>query len=221
MSQNRPPIGRQSKPSFARQVMPAVALTAVGVGFVSMLDGSTNGSVGLTAVATNPVVDPNAPTTIVTDPNATAPAAQPAGTTIAPTPVAGNSAATPVATAAPVPVTAAPVTAAPVTAAPVTAAPVGTGACDGDVVASPSAQFRYGVIQLQTQFTKANVLCNVTVLQFPNDRRTSVQINNYSLPIYNQEAVQNHSAKIRAVSGATYTWQAYVAALQAVLDSRP
>lgn len=103
----------------------------------------------------------------------------------------------------------------------VTAAPANPGACDGDVVASPSAQFRYGVIQLQTQFTKANVLCNVTVLQFPNDRRTSVQINNYSLPIYNQEAVQNHSAKIRAVSGATYTWQAYVAALQAVLDSRP
>jgi uncharacterized protein with FMN-binding domain len=77
------------------------------------------------------------------------------------------------------------------------------------------------VIQLQTQFTTANVLCNVTVLQFPNDRRTSVQINNYALPIYNQEAVQNHSAKIRAVSGATYSWQAYVAALQAVLDSRP
>ena len=216
MSQNMPPIGRQSKPTFARQVMPAVALTAVGVGFVSMLDGATTGSVGLTAVATNPVVDPNVPTTIVADPNATAPAAQPTNTTLAPTPVQGNSAA-PVATAAP----AAPATAAPITAAPVTAAPSNPGACDGDVVASPSAQFRYGVIQLQTQFTTANVLCNVTVLQFPNDRRTSVQINNYALPIYNQEAVQNHSAKIRAVSGATYSWQAYVAALQAVLDSRP
>jgi len=216
MSQNRPPIGRQSKPTFARQVMPAVALTAVGVGFVSMLDGATTGSVGLTAVATNPVVDPNVPTTIVADPNATAPAAQPTNTTLAPTPVQGNSAAS-VATAAP----AAPATAAPITAAPVTAAPSNPGACDGDVVASPSAQFRYGVIQLQTQFTTANVLCNVKVLQFPNDRRTSVQINNYALPIYNQEAVQNHSAKIRAVSGATYSWQAYVAALQAVLDSRP
>jgi len=220
MSQNRPSIGQQSKPSFARQVMPAVALTAVGVGFVSLLDGSSSGSVGLTAVATNPVVDPNVPTTIVADPNTTAPVAQPTNTTLAPTPVAGNSAATPVATAAPA-ATAAPVTAAPVTAAPITAAPANPGACDGDVVASPSAQFRYGVIQLQTQFTKANVLCNVTVLQFPNDRRTSVQINNYALPIYNQEAVQNHSAKIRAISGATYSWQAYVAALQAVLDSRP
>jgi len=200
--------------------MPAVALTAVGVGFVSLLDGSSSGSVGLTAVATNPVVDPNVPTTIVADPNTTAPVAQPTNTTLAPTPVAGNSAATPVATAAPA-ATAAPVTAAPITAAPITAAPANPGACDGDVVASPSAQFRYGVIQLQTQFTKANVLCNVTVLQFPNDRRTSVQINNYALPIYNQEAVQNHSAKIRAISGATYSWQAYVAALQAVLDSRP
>jgi len=200
--------------------MPAVALTVVGVGFVSLLDGSSSGSVGLTAVATNPVVDPNVPTTIVADPNTTAPVAQPTNTTLAPTPVAGSSAATPVATAAPA-ATAAPVTAAPVTAAPITAAPANPGACDGDVVASPSAQFRYGVIQLQTQFTKANVLCNVTVLQFPNDRRTSVQINNYALPIYNQEAVQNHSAKIRAISGATYSWQAYVAALQAVLDSRP
>ena len=201
MSQNRPPIGRQSKPSFARQVMPAVALTAVGVGFVSMLDGSTAGSVGLTDATTNPVVDPNTPTTIVADPSTTAPVAQPTNTTLAPTPV--------------------PATATPVTAAPVTAAPANPGACDGDVVASPSAQFRYGVIQLQTQFTKANVLCNVTVLQFPNDRRTSVQINNYALPIYNQEAAKIHSAEIRAVSGATYTWQAYVAALQAVLDSRP
>ena len=200
MAQNRPPIGRQSRPSFARQVMPAVALTAVGVGFVSMLDGSTTGSVGLTAVATNPVVDPNTPTTIISDPKATVPTAQPSDTTLAPTPAA---------------------TAAPATAAPVTAAPVDTGACDGDVVASPSAQFRYGVIQLQTQFTKANVLCNVTVLQFPNDRQTSVQINNYALPIYNQEAAHRHSAKIRAISGATYSWQAYVAALQAVLDSRP
>jgi uncharacterized protein with FMN-binding domain len=219
MSQNRPSIGQQSKPSFARQVMPAVALTAVGVGFVSMLDGATSSSVGLTAVATNPIVDPNAPTTIVADPNAVAAASQPIDTTIAPTPVAGNSAAAPVVTAAPAPAPA--MTAAPVTAAPITAAPANPGACDGDVVASPSAQFRYGVIQLQTQFTTANVLCNVTVLQFPNDRRTSVQINNYALPIYNQEAVQNHSAKIRAVSGATYSWQAYVAALQAVLDSRP
>jgi len=201
MSQNRPPIGRQSKPTFARQVMPAVALTAVGVGFVSMLDGATSGSVGLTAVATNPVVDPNAPTTTVTDPNTTAPIALPTNTTLAPTPV--------------------PAAVAPVIAAPVTVAPANPGACNGDVVASPSAQFQYGVIQLQTQFTTANVLCNVTVLQFPNDRRTSVQINNYALPIYNQEAVQRHSAKIRAVSGATYSWQAYVAALQAVLDSRP
>jgi len=183
--------------------MPAVALTAVGVGFVSMLDGSTAGSVGLTAVATNPVVDPNTPTTIISGPHATVPTAQPSDTTLAPTPVA---------TAAPTPVA---------TAAPTTAAPVDTGACDGDVVASPSAQFRYGVIQLQTQFTKGNVLCNVTVLQFPNDRQTSVQINNYALPIYNQEAAHRHSARIRAVSGATYSWQAYVAALQAVLDSRP
>lgn len=193
---------QQSKSSLARQVFPAVALTAIGVGFVSLLDGPSSGTVALStgAVATNPVLDPSAQTTIIADPNASVPATQSPDTTLAPTPT---------------PIT--PV--APTTATQATAPPI-DNQCDGDVIASPSANFRFGVIQLQTTFTKSNMLCNVTVLQYPNDRQTSIAINNYALPIYDQEAAQSHSAKIRAVSGATYSWQAYVAALQAVLDSR-
>ena len=202
MAKSMNPIGQQTKPSLARQVFPAVALTAIGIGFVSVLDGPSSGSVALTsgAVAANLLVDPNTQTTIIANPNTTVPIIQSPNTTLAPTP-------TPITPTV------------PVTTAQTTTSPTGNQ-CDGDVVASPSANFRFGVIQLQTTFTKSNVLCKVIVLQYPNDRRTSIAINNFALPIYDQEAVQANSANIRAVSGATYSWQAYVAALQAVLDTR-
>jgi uncharacterized protein with FMN-binding domain len=38
--------------------------------------------------------------------------------------------------------------------------------------------------------------------------------------VYNKEAVTANSASISAMSGATESWEAYTAALQAVLDSR-
>jgi uncharacterized protein with FMN-binding domain len=192
MAKSNPPFGQQPKSSLARQVFPAIALTAIGVGFVSMLDGPSSGSIALSAgtVVTDPVVDSTPPTTIVANPSPSVPATQSPDTTLAPAPT------------------------------PVIPETTIDNQCDGDIIASPSANFRFGIIQLQTTFTKSNVLCNVTVLQYPNDRRTSIAINNYALPIYDREAVQSHSANIRAVSGATYSWQAYVAALQAVLDSR-
>ena len=197
-----PPMGQPSKASLARQLFPAVALTAIGIGFVSVLDGPSSGSITLTggAVATNLLVDPSTQTTIIANPNSVVPVIQSPNTTLAPAP-------TPIAPTI------------PPTTPQTTASPTGNQ-CDGDVVASPSASFRFGVIQLQTTFTNSNVLCKVIVLQYPNDRGKSIEINNFALPIYDQEAIQANSANIRAVSGATYSWQAYVAALQAVLDSR-
>jgi uncharacterized protein with FMN-binding domain len=95
------------------------------------------------------------------------------------------------------------------------------GACDGDLVTSPTALFRWGGIQLQVHFTKTNAICGVGVLQYPSDDRRSVSINQRALPTYNAGAVAANSAQISAVSGATDTWEAYTAALQAVIDSRP
>ena len=94
------------------------------------------------------------------------------------------------------------------------------GACDGDLVTSPTALFRWGSIQLQVHFTKTNAICDVEVLQYPNDRSKSISINERALPVYNQEAVAANSARISAMSGATDSWEAYTAALQAVIDSR-
>ena len=39
--------------------------------------------------------------------------------------------------------------------------------------------------------------------------------------MYNQEAVEAGSAQIAVISGATDSWRAYTAGLQAILDTRP
>lgn len=188
------------KPSLARQVAPAAILTAAGVGFVSLLDNPTGTNfvsldgVGEAVVATTTAPVPTAtPTTIATAPEVT--------TTLAPSP------ATSVVPSSVVPSSEAPTV-------------ESAGACDGAVVTSPTALFRWGGIQLQVNFTAANAICDVQVLQYPSDDRKSVSINQRALPVYNQEAVAANSAQISAVSGATDSWEAYTAALQAVIDSR-
>jgi len=172
-------------------MFPAVALSALGIGFVSQLDNPASqiasGGLAIGGSTDTTVVDPAAGTT----PQATA------------------------GSAAGAPVTAAP--AAPATAAPV----VDTTSCTGDVVKSPPANFRWGTIQLQTTFTPGNLLCDIQVLQYPSDRGTSISINQYALPIYIKESLASHSANVRAISGATLSWRAYSSALQAVLDARP
>lgn len=192
------------KPSLARQVAPAAILTAAGVAFVSLLDNPT----GTNFVSLDGVGDAAVASTTAPAPTAT-PTATP--TTIAPTPAVTT-------TLAPSPAT----SVVPSTVVPSSDAPVveSTGACDGAVVTSPTALFRWGGIQLQVNFTAANAICDVQVLEYPSDDRKSVSINQRALPVYNQEAVAANSAQISAMSGATDSWEAYTAALQAVIDSR-
>jgi len=159
------------KPTLGRQIFPAVALTVIGVGFISQLDNPGGGVVALEG-AIGTVVS----STLVTN------------TTLAPSPVISVD---------------------------------GSGVCDGDVVTGPTAVFKWGGLQLQAKFTKKNVLCDVTVLNYPNDKDRSVSINQSALPIYNQEATEIGNAQITVVSGATDSWRAYTAGLQAILDTHP
>lgn len=213
-------------PSLLRQVAPAAILTATGVAFVSLLDNPTGtNKVSLDAGATA------ATTTVVPDglPGSDASTVAPApdvATTLAPSPattVVDGSVAAQGAIDAPATQATNPAIAAPETTAttPTSEEPAASAVgCDGDVVTSPTAMFRWGGIQLQVSFTKANAICDVTVLQYPNDRSKSIYINQNALPVYNQEAVAANSASISAMSGATDSWEAYTAALQAVIDSR-
>ena len=159
------------KPTLGRQIFPAVALTVVGVGFISQLDNP-----GGDVVALEGAIGTVVPSTLVTN------------TTLAPSPVISVE---------------------------------GSGTCDGDVVTGPTAVFKWGSLQLQASFTKKNVLCNVTILNYPNEDDKSLSINQSALPVYNQEAVEAGNAQIAVVSGATDSWRAYTAGLQAILDAHP
>lgn len=188
----------QHKPSLLRQVAPAAILTAAGVAFVSMLDNPTGtNTVSLDNAAAEDQATPVAPTTVTPTTVTPTSEVEQVTTTLAPLPTT---------TVAPAP-----------TDAPVVES---TGACDGDLVTSPTALFRWGGIQLQVHFTRTNAICEVEVLQYPNDRSKSIAINERALPVYNSEAVSANSSRISAVSGATDSWEAYTAALQAVIDSR-
>jgi uncharacterized protein with FMN-binding domain len=192
-------VSNDQRPSLIRQIAPAAVLTAAGVVFVSLLDnptGTNTVSLDLGETAGQSTTVPLPPTTLATPETTLAPVPE-MTTTLAPTP----------ATSVVVPQTESPAVDA-------------AGVCDGDLVTSPTALFRWGGIQLQVHFTKTNAICEVEVLQYPSDDRKSVSINQRALPTYNAEAVAANSAQISAVSGATDTWEAYTAALQAVIDSR-
>ncbi|MBJ7460782.1 MAG: FMN-binding protein [Ilumatobacteraceae bacterium] len=158
------------KPTLGRQIFPAVALTVIGVGFISQLDNPGS------EVVLEGAIGAVTPSTLATN------------TTLAPSPVISVE---------------------------------GSGTCDGDVVTGPTAVFKWGGLQLQATFTKKNVLCNVTVLNYPNEDDKSLSINQSALPVYNQEATEAGSAQIAVVSGATDSWRAYTAGLQAILDAHP
>ena len=192
-------FGKPAKPSLKRQIFPAVALTVVGVGFISVLDKpggagqvALEGALGTisTAPSTTGLEIPS--TTVPTDS-----APQSVDSTLAPSPTT---------TVSP--------------AISQSGSTVDAGDCNGDVVTGPTAVFKWGGIQLEASFTKKNVLCKVVVLAYPNDEDKSLQINQRALPVYNQEAVDANGASIAVVSGATDSWTAYTAGLQAILDSR-
>ena len=120
----------------------------------------------------------------------------------------------------------APATTAPATAAPATtavAAPATTavaapaGVLDGSYVGAGDSN-RFGTVQVQVVYA-GNSISDVQILNYPSGARTSVQINQYALPILINEAITGQTAKVSTVSGATYTSHSYQVSLQSAIDS--
>lgn len=86
------------------------------------------------------------------------------------------------------------------------------GSYTGDV-----ADAFYGNIQVQAVITGGKIT-DVTFLQYPNDRSTSVFINSQAMPLLKQEAIQAQSANVSGVSGATASSGAFVQSLQSALQ---
>jgi uncharacterized protein with FMN-binding domain len=116
---------------------------------------------------------------------------------------------------------AAPPAAAPTTTNPAvapTAAPAANGPCDGKTVDGPSVNTRWGPVQVEAVVSTSGQICDVTAIRSPDGRRRSVSINQEALPILHDQVIKAQSTKIRGVSGATVTTDAYITSLQAILD---
>jgi uncharacterized protein with FMN-binding domain len=75
----------------------------------------------------------------------------------------------------------------------------------------------YGPVQVQLT-VKAGKVTAVSATEYPQDTPRDYEINSFAIPQLNSEALAAGSAKIDAVSGATYTSQGYVGSLQSALD---
>jgi len=92
-----------------------------------------------------------------------------------------------------------------------------TSTTGSKTVAGDVTQTIYGPIQV-TITVKGGKITAVNVPEYPDGTPRDDQINSFALPELIQETVAAGSARIDAVSGATYTSQGYVTSLQSAID---
>ena len=120
-----------------------------------------------------------------------------------------------------VPPTEPPPTEPPPTDVPPTEAPTAVasngGYKDGQYTGDIADAF-YGPVQVKVTIQNGKI-ADVQFVDYPHDRRRSVQINNQAVPWLQSEALQAQSAQVDIISGATLTSQAFIESLQSALDS--
>ena len=82
----------------------------------------------------------------------------------------------------------------------------------------PLVDAYYGMVEVQVTIQSGKI-SDVQFLQYPSDRRTSVQINSIAMPYLQQEAIQAQSADVNIISGATFTSEGFATSLNAALNS--
>ena len=96
-------------------------------------------------------------------------------------------------------------------------APVSAGSGTGTVVTGDAIATPYGTTQVQVTLNAGKIV-KVTVLQHTDDGTNSQMIDGHALPLLDNETLTAQSAKIDAVSGASYTSAGYLKSLQSALD---
>jgi uncharacterized protein with FMN-binding domain len=79
------------------------------------------------------------------------------------------------------------------------------------------ANTQEGPVQVQLVLTGKQIT-KVNILQRTDDGQESNQIDSFAIPKLTSETLTAQSARIDAVSGATYTSQGYIQSLQSALD---
>lgn len=70
----------------------------------------------------------------------------------------------------------------------------------------------YGNVEVKAVIQMGK-LADVQFLQYPNDRKTSIDISNQAMPALTTEAIKAQSAAVDVVSGATQTSEGFIASL--------
>jgi len=86
---------------------------------------------------------------------------------------------------------------------------------DGQYIGDVADAF-YGNLQVQATISGGQ-LSDVTFLQYPNDRRTSIEVNQYAMPLLKQEALKAQSGQVDIVTGASDSSQAFIESLTSAL----
>jgi uncharacterized protein with FMN-binding domain len=95
-----------------------------------------------------------------------------------------------------------------------------TGAAKGyadGTYTGPVTDAYYGQMQIQA-VVSGGKLAGIRVLQYPNDRGTSIAINRQALPMLQNEVITAQSANVDIVSGATLSSDAFIRSLNGALS---
>ncbi|MES2225710.1 MAG: FMN-binding protein [Patescibacteria group bacterium] len=133
---------------------------------------------------------------------------------ISPTPFTPTASTPPAAGPAPVPTIPKTTPAAPT---PVVTPTKPVGQYKDDTYTGTAANAYYGYIQVAAVISGGK-LTDVTFLQYPNDRRESIFINQQAMPILKSEAIEAQSASVSGVSGASDTSAAFKQSLGSALS---
>jgi uncharacterized protein with FMN-binding domain len=93
----------------------------------------------------------------------------------------------------------------------------GSGSGGTAVASGQDVSTAYGPMQVEATLTSGRIT-GVKVLQQTNVGAQSQQIDAFAIPELTKEALTAQSARIHAVSGATYTSAGYIQSLQSALD---
>lgn len=77
----------------------------------------------------------------------------------------------------------------------------------------------WGPVRVQVELASDGTVCSVRAIAYPDSDRKSSQINASAIPILDSQAAQQ-GVEFDALSGATYTSEAYRESMQSVLDQR-
>lgn len=109
------------------------------------------------------------------------------------------------------------VSTAPATQPPATSQPQGSTAGAARSATGDAVQTPYGVVQVKVTVQGAKIV-NVSFVQLTADDGRSQRINQAAAPLLLHETLSNQTARVDAVSGASYTSEGYAQSLQSALD---